>query len=290
MPMSDRNRYPAGDESLERLCARLEDLCDRAAHGVVAVSAYLTPREGKYASRYLSSRMAAGTALLWGGYPAAERCRAVILPDYTEGMLSPEALAADPVAALEAAGLAELSDTVRDAAVLLCIRGSGFRALSHRDYLGSVLGLGLDRDAIGDVVVSADGDAPPCAYLVTDARMAAFLETDLKKVATDTVKVSRLPHGANVVPARRLSPIHDTVASPRLDCVVAALCNLSREAAQTVIRQGLVELDYEPVTAPDRTVEPPAVLSVRGVGKFAVESFDGETRKGRMRMSAGKYD
>ncbi len=287
MPMPTPAFCPPGDEAIALLLARLDDLCDRAAHGVAAVSAYLTPRESQYASRALAARISAGTAVLWGGFPTAERRRAIVLPDYTEGLTDPDRLAANPVAALEEAGLDDLADALREAVVVLTVRGSGYRALSHRDYLGSVLGLGLDRDAIGDIVV-ADGDTP-CAYLVTDARIADFLVTDLKKVATDAVKVSRPADGLAQIPVRKLSPIRDTVASARLDCVVAALCNLSRDAAQNAIRQALVELNYEPVTDCDRTVEPPATLSVRGFGKFVVEGFDGETRKGRMRMVAGKY-
>ncbi len=287
--MPSQFHFPPGDEAIGLLLARLDDLCDRAARGVAAVSPFLTPREGKYAARQLASRITAGTALLYGGFPMAERVRAIILPDYVEGMLAPDALAHDPIGTLEAVGLGELADALREAVTVVCIKGSGYRALSHRDFLGSVLGLGLDRDAIGDIVVSDADGTPVCAYLVTDARIAAFLMTDLRKVATDTVQVSCPPAGADVVPARRLAPIRDTVASERLDCVVAALCNLSRESAQNAVRGGLVELDYEPITDCDRTVEPPAILSVRGIGKFSVEAFCGETRKGRMRLSAGKY-
>ncbi len=275
------------DEDLRRLSARLDDLSARASRGVAAVSPFLTPREARFAARLQASRLSAGTAVLWGGFPGAERARLILLPDYVEGMLSPDELARDPATALTDAGLDELCDTVQEAVCLLCIRGSGYRALSHRDYLGSVLGLGIDRDAIGDIVV-ADGDEAREAYLVTDSRMAAFLLSDLQKVATDTVKVTRLT-SMNVIPARRTEPIRDTVASDRLDCVVAALCHLSRDKAQTAIRQGLVELDYEPIPDCDRTVTPPATISVRGFGKFTVEAFDGETRKGRMRLVAAKY-
>ena len=272
-------------EDIRLLLARLDDLCRRGERGESAISVYLTPREAKYAARHLATRMQAGTALLWGGYKDAERVRAVILPDYVEGLLDPIALSTDPVTALCEAGLDDLSHTLCDAVCPVLIEGSGFRTLSHRDYLGSVLGLGLERDVIGDILVTDDRTA----CLITDARIGEFLTTQLEKVANDTVKVSHLPKGRSLEGARRLQPITDTVASERLDCVVAALCNLSREKAQTVIRTGLCELDYEPVDACDTPVEPPAVISVRGFGKFAVHAFDGVTRKGRVRLSAGKY-
>lgn len=279
------HQIPIQDESVRLLLARLDDLCARGARGETAVSPFLTPREAGYASRYLSARIGQGTALLWGGYPAAERARAVILPDYTEGLVDPSALAADPVAALRAVGLDEPADALSEAVTLLRIAGSGFRELGHRDYLGSALGLGLERDALGDILP----EDPHTAYLVTSAKIGQFLITGLEKVGNDTVKVTFAPAGTRPASTRRLHPISDTVASERLDCVVAALCNLSREKAQTAIRSGLVELDYEPTDAVDQSVEAPATISVRGFGKFAVHSFDGTTRKGRVRLVAGKY-
>ena len=272
-------------EDIRLLLSRLDDLCRCGERGETAVSAYLTPREAKYAAAHLSARLRAGTALLWGGYAGAERVRVMVLPDYTEGLTDPQALADDPVSALCEAGLGDQADTLRGAVCALCIKGSGFCELSHRDYLGAVLGLGLERDAVGDILVPD----PHTAYLVTSALTADFLLTGLTKVATDTVKTALLPEGAVLCSARRMSPITDTVASERLDCVVAALCNLSREKAQMAVKSGLCELDYEPCEACDATVEAPATVTVRGYGKFVVHAFDGVTRKGRIRLVAGKY-
>lgn len=82
-----RERANAPDENIRALYARLDDLCAQAGQGVAAVTPFLTPREAKYARQYLSGRLRAGLALLWGGYPDAERVRAFLLPDYLEGLL-----------------------------------------------------------------------------------------------------------------------------------------------------------------------------------------------------------
>ena len=272
-------------EDIRLLTARLDDLCRRGERGESAFSPFLTPREAKYAALHLSARLRAGTALLWGGFAGAERVRVMILPDYTEGLTAPDALSADPVAALREAGLDDPADALTEAVCAVCIKGSGFRELSHRDYLGSVLGLGLERDAVGDILVPD----PHSAYLITSALTADFLLTGLTKVATDTVKTALLPEGTVLTSVRQLQPITDTVASERLDCVVAALCNLSREKAQMAVKSGLCELDYEPCEACDTAVEAPATVTVRGYGKFVVHAFDGVTRKGRIRLLAGKY-
>jgi RNA-binding protein YlmH len=79
------------------------------------------------------------------------------------------------------------------------------------------------------------------------------------------------------------------VASSRLDCVVAAVCSLSRERARAVVESGLVELDFECEERADRAINPPCVISVRGFGRFKINSVSDKTKKGRYRLLAQKY-
>ena len=279
------------DPEILSLYARLNDLLGLSERGEITATSFLTPRECLYAASFCEARIREGGAFLWGGFPLSdgdtppERRRMLFLPEYAVGFASPDALAQDPVAALSAAGLDDLSGCVADSVRILQIKGSGFRKLSHRDYLGSVLGLGLERSVIGDIFVADEFSA----YLACKGDLADFLVSNLTNVSADTVRVSLLPVGFVPPVERKRLAIRDTVASERLDCVVAALTNFSREKAQMAVRSGLVDLNYETVEACDTTVEPPCVLSVRGVGKFSVLSFDGETKKGRMRLSAEKY-
>lgn len=279
------------DPEILALYARLEDLARLSERGETALTAFLSPREVLYAASCCEARLRDGTACFIGGFPFSdngllpERRRMVLLPDYTAGMMSPDVLSHDPVEGLKEVGFDDLSDRVAQAVCLLSVKGSGFRTLSHRDYLGSILGLGLERDVLGDIFVMDEHNA----CLACKGEIADFLATNLTHVAGDTVRVTRLPSGTAPEIHRKSIPVRDTVASARLDCVVAALTNLSREKAQMAVRSGLVDLNYETVDACDAAVEPPCVLSVRGVGKFSVLSFDGETKKGRMRLSAEKY-
>ena len=169
----------------------------------------------------------------------------------------------------------------------LRIEGSGYRVLTHRDFLGSLLGLGLERSILGDVVVE-DGQGKS-AVLFCEDRIADFIEEHLIRVANDKVKVSRLELSMYVPPKRDFTPIADTVASARLDGVVAALCGLSREKARDTVLGGLVEINFEREERPDRTVTPPALISVRGVGRFRVLCLNDRTRKGRIRMEAEQF-
>ena len=247
---------------------------------------FLTPREAREATRCLAARLRAGTALLVGGYPGAERVRAILLPDYLEGLTDPRELSDDPVVALAAAGFEEIAAAISAAVVPVRIKGSGYRVLSHRDYLGALLHLGVERDRIGDICVIS----PHEAILFCDRVMVGFFTENLTRVANDAVRLSVTEVAADFDGGRTFLPISDTVASPRADAVVAALANLSRERAQALFREGRVEIDYSPEERIDRTVGEGAVIVIRGCGKFIIRALSDKTKKGRFRLLADKYN
>ena len=272
--MSERRQ---GERSL--LEARLEDAILRCEKGVPACISFLTPRECRQAELFLRGRGAWESAWLWGGYEDAERRSLFLIPDYLLACLSDAVEKASPqelTVLLEEQVEAEVS-AVR-------VVRSGFRTLTHRDYLGAVLGLGLERDALGDLAVQKNGDA----VIFCTKTVAGFLIETLQKVGSDTVKCRPYRVDEAFTDGRSYQAVRDTVASPRLDAVVAALTNLSREMAQNAVRTGLVEVDYEVAERTDLMLTPPAVLSIRGYGRFVLRGFDGETRKGRLRLVADK--
>lgn len=252
------------------LFARLDDLCNYADGGELKSSCFLSPRELHFSGLYLERRgFGGGRVLEWGGYDDAERKKLFVLPEYMDGVSE----------------YRELSDFgYEDTIVALSVKGSGYKRLTHRDFLGSVLGLGLKRDVVGDIIV--DGTE---ATIFCEAAVADFICNALTKVGSDTVKVAKKTIEADFLPQRQFLHINDTVASARLDCIVAAVCSLSRERAREAVVGGLAELDYETEERPDRTVAAPAVLTVRGYGKFKINSVSETTKKGRIRLSADKY-
>lgn len=255
------------------LLARLDDLARRAARGELAVGPFLSPREGMLARRYLTDL---GTEYrLFGGFDDAERCRPYLLPPY--------------MAEEEDSNVLSLLDAYGYESRIACVRvtGSGYASLDHRSYLGSLLGLGLDRSVIGDILVLGENGTE--AVVFCDSAIAPFLLQEWYKVGRDTVKVMEIPLSAVVVPERKFSDIHDTLASARLDGVVASLCRMSRERAKTAVESGLVELNFECEERPDRSVEAGSILSVRGYGRYRVLSVSEQTKKGRFRLEAQKY-
>lgn len=262
------------DEQLHRLLARVEELCDRAVRGQLSCTDFLTPREQKHAMTTLRRMGQAHRARLHGGYAAAERCCLVLFPDYALDACEEDADAATLLA------MAGEDDPI----TALHFRASGYRTLTHRDYLGSLLSLGLERDVLGDIAMDGNDATVLCL-----GRIVPFLQSENVRIGGDAVRVSEISLPPDFDGGRTFAPIRDTVASPRLDCIVAALTNLSREAASSAIRDGLVEVDYEPETRPDRQPDIPCTLSVRGKGKFIVRELGDTTRKGRIRLLADRY-
>lgn len=255
-------------KGFEDIYARLDDLKECAVRGNLGISAFFSPRELLAASEYL--RRTKAEFIVFGGYSDAERCRIYIFPDYIDCV--------ENIDALSDYGFSCEIDC-------LLVKGSGFEELSHRAVMGSVLGLGVERDVIGDIVVLDKSNA----VFFCDARLTSFFEENLVRAGRDKVKVSRIDFDEAVLPERKVQKINDTVASARLDCVVASLCSISRERAKETLTASRVELNYECEERFDKEVVPPAVISVRGVGKFKVLSLSDKTKKGRYRLVAEKF-
>lgn len=257
------------------LLSHIGDLCARAEKGAFCCTAFLTPGQKRDVIEWLQREGRFARACFHGGFPEAERCCLLLFPDYAIELCGDDKTPASLLA------LCGESDPV----AVLRIRGSGFCKLTHRDYLGSLLSLGLEREVLGDIELPDEYSA----YLFCRSSIAPYIEESLERVGGDKVTVQSVQIDENFASQRRVQKISDTVASARLDCVVAAIVNLSRENAQQMIRDGRVELDYRLEDRVDRSVATPATISVRGVGKFRVLSVATQTKKGRYRLSAEKY-
>lgn len=255
--------------------ARISELAERAEQYVAGYSAFLSPKEQIIARNILLRKRAECVSFFFGGYDGSERNRLFALPDY---------MAADGEynAQFVRENFAELA---AEAVVAVKIQGSGYRKLCHRDYLGSLLGLGVERDAVGDIALIDDFSA----VVFCDPAISQLVLLELKKIGSDSVKTVSYDVPEDFSNAPKLQPMSDTVASARFDCVVSALVGLSREKAQTAIRSGIAELDYFVEERPDRNVSEGSIISVRGYGKFVVTELSEHTKKGRLRLKANKY-
>lgn len=161
-----------------------------------------------------------------------------------------------------------------------------FRAedpIGHRDILGSLTGLEIRREAVGDILM---GEGLAVCF-VTDA-VAPVVLNELAKVGRCGVRVREgLP---DALPALyRYADVPINVSALRLDCVAAALLHLSREKAAQAVRSGAVSLNGAPEQEVSRMLCEGDVLSVRGYGKYLVAQVLSETKKGRLHLLCNKY-
>ena len=250
-----------------------------------AVSAFLTPAEQAELARM---RGTCPALFFFGGAVGAERRAAVFLPEWAADaapsgdIFSGEreeyvkSLAYGPDAALP-----EIGESIR----LVKICGSTHRELSHKDYLGSLMALGLSRSAAGDVFVTDKYSA----VAAVSGKIADFVCENLGRVANDAVSVEILRHPEDFKFERQFEEKIYSVASMRLDCIVAAITGLSRAGALELIERDAVEVSYLAVSSPSQNVHEGDILTVRGYGKFIVYGDEGLTRKSRIRLAVRRY-
>ena len=200
----------------------------------------------------------------WGGFPGAERTVCAFLPDWLEG----EAWQADPALC-----------PVR---ALRCTWSGA--ELSHRDFLGAVLGLGLDREKVGDFLVGQGR----CDLLALE-EAADFLLLHLDQAGRARLRVEPIPLEKLDPPQVRTRSIRDTVSSLRLDAVAAAGFSLSRGKAAELISSGKVQLNHRECVKPDRPVAEGDALSCRGLGKCVLKQVGGPSKKGRIMIEMERY-
>ena len=157
------------------------------------------------------------------------------------------------------------------------------QSLSHRDYLGSILSLGIERENIGDIVFDEEQNA----YIIVIKPMDEFLLSNFNKVRHTKILLSIVDEIPKI--ERKYERKIINIASFRLDSIVAGLLNLSREKSQRLIQSGDVRVDFVEEKNNSKMIAAPSVLSIRGFGKFKIGEFISETKKNRLRLEVFKF-
>ena len=244
------------DDQLLR--SRVDDtvqLCNK--HCAPCFLGFLDLRERACIENYLSRNTSVRYAF-FGGYDGAERCLLGVYPDYFE------------------------FEDIQPPLTAVAFRYRAVSKLTHRDFLGTLLSLGIRRDKIGDILC---GEGLSVAYLREE--IAPFVCEQICRVGGEGV--TPLSDYTGDLPLNReYKDIQDTIASPRLDAVVKALTRFSREKAAEMIRIGDVSVNHLPVECVSHTVAAPCTISIRGVGRFLVDAVGPPTKKGRLVLTARK--
>ena len=154
----------------------------------------------------------------------------------------------------------------------------------HRDYLGSVLSLGIKRELVGDIVICDD-----CAVVFCHSEISDYIMFNLTRIANLTVTVDEADASGLTLPERRFEERSLTVSSMRLDCVLSAAANKSRTVSAELIERGMVCVNYDEVKNASRTVMDGDVISVRGIGKMLIHTDMSLTKKGKYHIEVSKY-
>jgi len=252
------NRVAQSPEERQFL-ARVCDQMDHAQRGVPAATPFLSTAQQEQAQRLIA---AAGYPrhLFSGGFADAERKVCAFLPDWQE-----EADWEPPFAALR------------------CRWQSGDK-LTHRDFLGSILGQGLDREKVGDILV---GDGV-CDILVFK-ELVPYLLQNLTGAGRARLRVEEISLAEIEPPEKQVKLIHDTVSSLRLDAVLSTGFSIGRGKAAELITGGRVELNHRPCVKADRAVSQGDVFTCRGLGKCVLKEVSGLSKKGRTMIVMERY-
>ena len=154
--------------------------------------------------------------------------------------------------------------------------------LSHRDYLGSLMNLGIRRDTIGDILVK---EKTGFIFCLDD--VAEFILKNLVKIRHTQVSCTIIDDDIELKPT--LIDESYPVSSMRLDVIIAAACKLSRRESLGFFERNEVQLNSKVTTENAVNLKPGDVFSVRGKGKFMLESIGGTTKRGRTYINVKRY-
>lgn len=242
----------------------LAKLWDKITQGmrrnIPANTAFLSPREQEMA-RFLFGQQPG--LRFFGGYDDAERRMLVFLPDYLEE-----------------------SYLNGDESPIFCLCAQFYEAddLSHRDFLGALMGTGIARDTVGDICVSKGS----CDFFVT-AEIAPYILQNFSSAGRTRLHVKQVPLGEANIPQPEIKEIRDTLASVRLDSVVSSGFRIGRSLAAQYICAGKAAIDGLPCEKPDKPVPEGAKVSIRGLGKIRLAQVGSQTKKGRISVMIHRY-
>ena len=227
---------------------------------IMANTCFLSPREQEMA-RYLFG--VEPGLLFFGGYEDAERKTLVYLPDYLEE-----------------------DSLFEEGSPVVCLRATYFEedSLSHRDFLGALMGEGIARETVGDICVGKG----TCDFFVT-AEIASYIEQNFLSAGRTKLHLSRIPLLQAQIPTPEVKEIKDTVASLRLDSVISSGFRIGRSLAAQYISAGKAAIDGLPCEKPDKPVSEGMKISVRGLGKIKLATVGNKTKKDRISVVIHRY-
>ena len=264
-PKAARGFIPARSDEERYLMRHIEDLARTAfSRDIARYSGFLSDREQELARAALGRAGVQDGFRFDGGWPDAERRVLCIEPEYSYGE--------SPIRCVR----------------LQCRAQAGASFPAHKDYLGSLMGLELKREALGDIILPAD--QPGTAYVFALETAAQLICRELfqaghTELVTELLEPGKVPE----FPAAEREMRSATVSSLRLDAVLAAMLRCSRGQASELIAAGRVEINHLPADKPHAAVYEGDVFTVRGKGRFGLTALPGKSKKDRLIIEFFQY-
>ena len=259
------------EKTRDFLAGRIKDLAKRAyMNGFVTNTVFLSMSEQACFYQILASEgvlqnvheYCGAEYVIYGGFDEAERAVVCFLPDYldAETFLLSEKEEQNIISCIH---ITPLNNKFAD-------------ELTHRDYLGALMNMGIERDQIGDIMAGEKE-----AYVFATPEIASMIEKELVRIKHTSVNCSIVNAGeCDIRP--RFQEISGSVASERCDAILALVYHLSRSEAQKLIENESVFIDGRTAYSGGYDLKPGARVSVRGHGKFIYDGQTGTSRKGRL--------
>lgn len=258
-------RKIASEEEQRLVLAKVLDQLERCQRrNIPTATNFLTPQERNLTEQLLLQMGEKDSVLFEGGYENAERCIALFLPDYLDAQ-----------------------QYRQEEEYPLCAVRCEYRKEdkpSHRDFLGSLMGLGIRRDMLGDILIT-----PGNCDILLRKEIAPFVLQNYTGAGRTHVKVFPIAPSCLQLPVQERQEIRDTVAALRLDSIVSSGFRLSRTKAAELIRAGKVEVNWCVCDKADHICAQGDVFSARGFGKFELTEVGGLSKKGRITIRIGRY-
>lgn len=155
--------------------------------------------------------------------------------------------------------------------------------LTHRDFLGSLMGLQISRACVGDILIDKGK-----AIIFVSNEVANFVLLNLTKIGRANVKVE-ICSELSIEHEQKFKEIEGTISSMRLDCIVAFLLNKSRTLAVQVIQSRRVKINHFDVDSVSYLIKPNDIITIQGKGKFIVDDTIKPTKKNRLHIKIKQY-
>lgn len=193
-----------------------------------------------------------------GGYENAERSMIFIYPFYME--------------------YEDIKDNLR----FIQVEGNfKFKSISHKDYLGALMSLGIKREKVGDIIIHDN-----FCQIIVSSDICDFIIMNLNKVSKNNVLVHEISRCEITPTTLNYKDISFTVSSERLDCIISGLYNISRQESAKYINAERVQVNYEKITSPSKEIQNDSLISVRGKGRAKIVEVGDITKKGRIKVQA----